>query len=92
MNYLENNDFISEEELLNTKKIEDKSKYFHSFDKGCKLVDKELLIRSKNNLIRSIKAKHCKTHDVMVCRCGWEFGYHYNKKADINPWNTNFNL
>lgn len=66
---------VSEETLLKAKAIEDKSKFFHSEDKGCNL--EEQLIFSKFAR-RYIKIQYCKTHQVDCCRCGWEYGHHYD--------------
>lgn len=67
---------VSEKQLLASKIIEDKSRFYHSEDKGCELQD-VVILRKTGVDVYNAKCKFCKTHEVDVCRCGWEIGMHY---------------
>lgn len=55
--------------------------HYHHPIKGC------LLIKTygKGDLKHRVIYQTCKTHNVKVCRCGWEFGWHFgtNTKSII---------
>lgn len=53
-----------------------KTKHYHSKDIGCELENKVLISYDKKN---HFEGSHCKTHNVDCCRCGKEFGYHFEK-------------
>ena len=43
---------------------------------------------SINNRFKLINAYWCKTHQKLVCKCGWEFGRHngeFNSKQPLRP-------
>lgn len=55
---------------------------FHDKKKGCRLVSHSFLSKEKQrsgeNRLESglIDGKVCTTHEVSLCRCGWEWGWH----------------
>jgi len=51
------------------------NEHFHCKDKGCKL--KEITFFRNDKRKSSIKCQFCEIHEVNVCRCGWEIGWHY---------------
>ncbi len=58
-----------------------KDEHFHSKDKGCELKE---MARYKSHSKKVITRSHyfrCLTHKVDVCRCGWEFGWHYGTNS-----------
>ena len=66
---------VSEKQLLAAKIIEDESRFFHSEDKGCDIVEQKIQSRTGSFLVSIL---FCKTHEVDCCRCGWQIGYHFN--------------
>ena len=58
------------------REMEQKSEHFHSRDKGCRVVNRNIPFMHGNK-ISNIRGGYCKTHHVETCRCGWEFGWHY---------------
>ena len=66
---------VSEKQLLASKKLEDESKYFHCFDKGCKLAPIMVASKSKvNGNSTTMKGYFCRTHDAKCHRDGWQVG------------------
>ena len=62
-----------------TKKQKLKNKYYHSKDKGCDLLP-QIKIREQQGKKYLTRGFKCITHkNKFVCRCGWEFGFHYKK-------------
>lgn len=57
--------------------------HFHSIRKGCRL--RRIRIKCKYTTESEIVAKFCDTHGVEICRCGFEFGYHFGDKAQWKP-------
>jgi len=55
---------------MNQKQLE--NKHFHSSEKGCKILEE---YKSKHTNIPT--RVFCETHQVEICRCGWEWGWHY---------------
>ena len=54
-----------------------KSPYFHSPEKGCE-IEKRTYYRGKTRKkLSKLKGYFCKTHQKEICRCGWEFKFHY---------------
>jgi hypothetical protein len=49
------------------------NKYYHT-DKRCLL--KKYTIARKG-YTAELKGQWCKTHKKFICKCGWEFGWHY---------------
>lgn len=47
---------------------------FHHPRFGCKLVSKVYGTRGKKR--HRVFGGHCRTHEIDVCRCGWEWGWH----------------
>lgn len=66
------NETMSEYQL----EIRWESSYFHSTDKGCVIFRKKTPVPS---LARMIDGRFCKTHEVELCQCGWEWQHHYNE-------------
>lgn len=66
---------IDEETLLKAKAVEDASIFFHSEDKGCKIVEEAIYCKKARKMMR---IKHCYTHHADCCMCGWEWGEHYH--------------
>ena len=75
------NAIVSQKALEKAKELEDYSPCFHSEDKGCELEDIVLMKRNSNGVISQLKCKHCKTHGVDVCNCGWEWHMHYDTNS-----------
>jgi hypothetical protein len=48
-------------------KKESKNKYFHCQEKGC-------IIKPLKNKERQVR---CETHNVLICKCGWQEGHHF---------------
>lgn len=69
---------LSEEKLEKAKVVEDKSQFFHSEYKGCDVYDVVIYNRTSGGLLKALRCKHCNTHNVDLCKCGWEFGFHYD--------------
>jgi hypothetical protein len=54
------------------------SKYLHLENNGCELEAIEnKFIKHKELTTTTPRRYKCKTHNVEVCHCGWEFGHHY---------------
>ena len=54
------------------------SEHFHSKDKGCELEEiEERSLKHKELTTITPRRYFCKTHNIKVCHCGWEFGHHY---------------
>ena len=53
------------------------NQYFHSTEKGCKIVSMTISANNENKRINYIQGGYCKKHKVKICRCGWEWGHHY---------------
>jgi len=51
--------------------------FYHHPLKQCDLIKQY----GEGKRFKRIIYQFCKTHNVKVCRCGWEFGYHYGKQA-----------
>lgn len=73
------------------KKEKLKNTHYHTKEKGCKLVPYEKRINGTN---RFFKAQKCLTHNKIVCRCGWEFGWHYgtNNRKLLKKQKAFFNI
>ena len=56
-----------------------KSSHLHKAEGGCEV---EEIREFKNYKYRTIGA-YCKTHQIEVCRCGWEKGWHYGTYSAI---------
>ena len=66
---------ISQLNLFDKEQALDDPHYHH---KGkCQLVS-----RKTPDRYHPVKYQYCKTHQVNVCSCGWEIGYHYGKKSE----------
>jgi len=74
---------LTEAQLHKAKLVEDESRFFHSEDKGCQLKETKMAVKSKGGLIRFIPVMSCLTHEIDVCRCGWEFGHHWNTHSKL---------
>ena len=66
------------------------STHFHAPELGC-----ELYLTINKRYIKEVnkygltKDWYCATHDCYVCRCGWEYGYHYHETTvTITPDST----
>ena len=55
--------------------------HYHSKDKGCELQLYTRYKRDANNY--ALRCYKCKTHNVLVCRCRWEFGWHYGTETKL---------
>jgi hypothetical protein len=61
------------------------SPHFHALSKGCVVKPKDIrsFTRVGSEKYR-MRAEYCETHRVAICRCGWEFGWHYDiKELDL---------
>jgi hypothetical protein len=73
---------LSDEQLLEAKKVEDASPYYHSEDKGCIFEERTITCKGKNSWRKLfLKIKHCQTHNVDCCHCGWAIGHHYGTES-----------
>ena len=52
--------------------------HLHTKNRGCDIINRT--IKSKNKGY-SVKGGYCKTHEVEICKCGWEFGWHFNTES-----------
>lgn len=52
--------------------------HFHSIEKGCEIESRIKLTRLEKGKRKPFDTKYCKTHNVDICRCGFEWGYHFN--------------
>jgi hypothetical protein len=59
------------------------NQYFHHKDKGCKLENREGESCQRGN--RIYKYQYCLTHNVDVCLCGWQKGFHYGTNSRKLP-------
>lgn len=48
---------------------EEQNQHFHSLTKKCEIIETD------------DSQRFCKTHQVKVCRCGWEIGWHYGTES-----------
>jgi len=66
------------------------NEHFHSVEKGCDLEPITVFVSHGH-----IDAYRCKTHNAdYVCRCGWEYGWHYGTDSNSgkfidNRWKRN---
>ena len=60
-----------------------KDKHFHHKRKGCKIVY-EPILGNRKDTIRKCEFYRCITHDVKICHCGWEIGWHYGNKNKLS--------
>jgi hypothetical protein len=71
---------------LNNPEIERKqqSTYYHAEYKGCETESKYFYNSQKNfnKKLHKINGRYCKTHQRDTCRCGWEWGHHYEVKKE----------
>ncbi len=72
--------------LTLTQEERDASKYFHDEIKCfLKLEKREKRIRYGINF-QIIRTAYCKTHDILTCHCGFEWGYHGGEDSKaLNP-------
>jgi hypothetical protein len=63
--------------------MEEESKHYHSEGNGCLIHLKDIEIQ--DGKIKTMPGRYCETHKVNICRCGWEFGHHFDGKE----YNTN---
>lgn len=57
------------------------NKFFHVKEKGCDIEERKLM-RMIGRRIYSTEGFYCNTHNCGVCKCGWEFGFHYGKNSN----------
>jgi len=65
-------------------KKELRNKFFHHEHKDCRLkLKRDVKYVRQGHRTVADRATYfwCNTHRVQVCKCGWQFGYHYGKKA-----------
>lgn len=64
---------ISEEQMQNP--------HFHCSLKGCKMISKKIEGKRRKRCgdfeMAWINGFWCDTHQVELCRCGWEFSHYY---------------
>ena len=55
------------------------SEHFHDKEKGCKLEDTQMPGRSGPGKAYGsmIICSYCTTHNIVICRCGWEWHWHH---------------
>ena len=61
--------------------------HFHSEKNGCKIIKKEFK-NSRGD--KSIHGKYCLTHKKNLCRCGWEWSWHYGDYSKILTKKSNY--
>jgi hypothetical protein len=49
-------------------------KYYHSTEEGCELTP----MAKSVGYDRFVYGQYCLTHKVFVCKCGSEFGHHFD--------------
>lgn len=57
-----------------------KSPRYHSRLKGCQIID-HTCYNVIGKKIFSIRAAYCKTHKVEICRCGYEWHWHFGTNS-----------
>ena len=62
-----------------------KDPHFHHRDKGCEIENAEI----PGERVYMFHCCKCKTHDVIICSCGWEFGWHYGTNSKVLSDNLN---
>jgi len=67
---------------LKTYNTQQDSPHFHSPAKGCEVENKSFLTKSRFGKVRILGGKFCNTHRKDLCRCGWEWGWHYGTKIN----------
>lgn len=58
------------------------SPYFHDEKKGCETEEK-IFRRITGGKEMTINGGYCKTHKVDLCRCGWQWGFHYGIPSKV---------
>jgi len=54
-----------------------KSKHFHSEEKGCELIPFKIHLNQYPGRDLFLSCQKCLTHKKEnICHCGWEFGWH----------------
>lgn len=62
------------------------NEHFHSIEKGCKIIpDVVKTYSSTGREAGSINASYCETHYVKICKCGWEWEWHYGVYSKRMP-------
>lgn len=59
-----------------SKNIEENSSRFHDIVKGCRLAEHKRFLRKNKWGDECMIQQRCLTHEIIVCRCGWEIGFH----------------
>jgi hypothetical protein len=54
-----------------------KSVHYHAEDKDCVIIKHKVGVDHYYGTNRFINAAFCKTHNVEICQCGWEYGFHF---------------
>lgn len=61
------------------------SPHFHDKTKGCEIENKTIEVTHRD-VVTLLKEQYCKTHQKDICKCGWEWGYHFGIKNDEKLW------
>lgn len=61
------------------KKIKDENEHFHSVEKQCAIKPQKQIGHNRQG---TVNGAYCKTHDVMICHCGWEWEWHGGEKIE----------
>jgi hypothetical protein len=63
------------------KSIQEGNKHFHGPAKGCKI--KPITTPPRNPIYKGhlIHLAFCEIHQKEICRCGWEWGWHYGSDS-----------
>jgi len=63
---------------------EEKSKFYHCESKKCKIEPHETIhINKETGKKIQIKDNFCITHQVVICSCGWEWGFHNGENSKL---------
>jgi len=55
------------------------SEHYHSTEKGCEVVKQYFFTGRRPE---RLAGSYCRTHNKDLCRCGWEWGWHFGTKSE----------
>ena len=53
--------------------------HYHCQEKGCKI--EHISSIKEGRKFETFDYAICNTHNIKICRCGFEFGFHYNSES-----------
>jgi len=69
------------DKIRSVKNMKERLDRFHHKKFGCKIISKQFRTDNYHHATHCIVGGYCETHQVGVCRCGWQFGYHYGTNS-----------